>query len=314
MEVRLDEGLITEIEAKAAELARGAGAILSGHFGRPLEVEYKDDKKQDPVTLADKESQDYLSKAISGSFPEHGIVGEEDSQESEGPASEFLWILDPLDGTTNFLNGLPIYGVSIGVLHRGVPIASALFIPWPGEHGGVVLHARRGGGAWIGEERLTIPNADGPEANRPIGLPASFGGQFRFGKEMRRRVGQVRITGSIAYELALTACGQLQYAIIGGPRIWDVAGGVLIVAEAGGTVLVRSRGSRRWEPLNVVGPSWEAGAPNLKEVRSWTAPMVLGNERVASFVAANLQRRGRSLPTRVVALLKSIFHGGGKSK
>lgn len=314
MEVRLDEGLITGIETKAAELARGAGAILAGHFGRPLEVEYKDDKKQDPVTLADKESQDYLSKAISDSYPEHGIIGEEDTQESEGTASEFLWVLDPLDGTTNFLNGLPIYGVSIGVLHRGVPIAGALFIPWPGENRGVVLHARKGGGAWIGDERLTIPNADGPEANRPVGLPASFGGQFRFGREMGRRVGQVRITGSIVYELALTACGQLQYAIIGGPRIWDVAGGVLIVAEAGGTVLVRPRRSRQWKPIDVVSPSWEAGAPTLKEVRSWSALMVLGNERVASFVAANLQRRRRSLPARAAGLLKSIVHGGRKTK
>ena len=158
MEVLVDEGLAKEIEARAVEMARGAGKILQSRFSGPLEVEYKDDKKeQDPVTSADKESQAYLSEYIASHFPDHGIVGEEGSQEDESPAPEFLWILDPLDGTTNFLNGLPIYAVSIGVLHRGNPVAGALFIPWPGKKDGVVLHARKGGGAGNGRRACIYP-------------------------------------------------------------------------------------------------------------------------------------------------------------
>ena len=306
MELLLNESLVMEIEAKAVEMARQAGKLLQGHFGRSLDVEYKDKKKQDPVTSADKESQTYLCEAILERFPEHGIVGEEGPDEDgDTPAPDFLWILDPLDGTTNFLNGLPMYAVSIGVLHRGTPLAGALFIPWPGENGGFVLHARKGGGAWMDGEPISIPQSEGPETNRLTGLPASFGAQFRLRKGLRRHVGQVRLTGSIAYELALTACGVLQYSVFGGPRIWDVAAGVLVVMEAGGTVLVRHKRSHRWEPLISLGPFWEGGPPSLKGVRNWTAPMIAGNTQVAPFVAANLQRRF-PLSARVARLLRKL--------
>ena len=286
-----DQSLVIEIEAKAVELAWGAGEILQRHFGGPLDVEYKDKKKQDPVTSADKQTQAYLCEAISRWFPDHGIVGEEGPSDAEGPISDLLWILDPLDGTTNFLNGLPIYGVSIGVLHRGTPVAGALFVPWPGQRGGFVLHARRGGGASMDGKPIQIAGDDGPEANRPVALPASLGARFRARKDLRRRLGQVRITGSIVYELALTVCGAFQYVIIGGPRIWDVAAGALIVAEAGGTVLIKHGGRSRWEPATYIGPSWDNGTPTLKQIRTWMAPLIVGNARAAPFVAANLQDR-----------------------
>ena len=312
MEVLVDEGLMMEIEARAIEMARGAGRILQDSFGRPLEVEYKDDKKeQDPVTSVDKESQEYLSESIARHFPGHGIVGEEDSKQDEEPVPEFLWILDPLDGTTNFLNGLPIYAVSIGVLHRGNPIAGALFIPWSGENDGVVLHARKGGGAWMDEEAISIPESETIAANRLTGIPASFGGRFRIGKDLRRRVGEVRVTGSIAYELALTALGAFQYVVLGSPRIWDVAGGAIIVMEAGGTVIARCRKRRRWEPLTSLGPSWEGGSPTMKEVRNWAATLIVGNVHIAPFVGANLQGR-YPLSARVARLMRRLRRKGGE--
>ena len=116
----------------------------------------------------------------------------------EAPAADVLWVLDPLDGTTNFLNGLPVYAVSIGVLYRGTPVAGALFVPWPGSNGGVVLHARRGGGARMEDEALSVLDGDAPEAGRLTGLPASFGARFRVGSGLRRQPGEVRVTGSIA--------------------------------------------------------------------------------------------------------------------
>jgi myo-inositol-1(or 4)-monophosphatase len=327
LEVLLNESLVVDIESRAVEMAGEAGRMLRGHFDRSLgsilDVEYKDKKKQqDPVTSADKESQAYLSEAISRHFPGHGILGEEGpSDESGASAPDFLWVLDPLDGTTNFLNGLPIYAVSIGVLHRGAPLVGALFIPWPGEEGGYVLHARRGGGAWMNSNPISIqntgknagPQPEAPEANRLAGLPASFGAQFRLRKGLRRRVGEPRVTGSIAYEMALTAQGAFQYVVFGGPKIWDVAAGVTIVMEAGGAVLVRRRRSWRWEPLTTLGPSWESGPPDLKEVRSWTAPLIAGNTAVAPFVAANLQRRF-PLSARVARLVRRMSKMLGESR
>ena len=305
MEFPLGESLMLELETEAAEMARRASGILRSHFWSRLDVKYKDEGKQDPVTPADLEVETYLREAISGRYPDHGIVGEEGPEGQDALAPDFLWILDPLDGTTNFVNGLPIYAISIGVLHRGTPVAGALFLPWPGEEEGLVLQARRGGGARLNGEPISIADAEGPEANRLSCLPASFGGLFRFRKGLRGKVGQVRVTGSIAYELALAACGVFQYVIIGGPRIWDMTAGALVVMEAGGVVVSRNRKGSGWEPLTCFGPSWDSGPPGIKEVRSWMVPLVAGSPQAVSMVVANLRPRNRLGP-RVARVLRKV--------
>ena len=115
---------LQEIEAASITMAWGAGRILSEQFGKQLSIEYKDKNQLDPVTSADKATQEFLVREITRLFPAHGILGEEGSDETDpaGPAPDFLWVLDPLDGTTNFLNGLPVYASSIGILHRGRPV------------------------------------------------------------------------------------------------------------------------------------------------------------------------------------------------
>ena len=154
-----------EIEAAAVEFARGAGDLLASHFGRALSVEYKDKAQQDPVTAADKETQAYLVDQISRRFPDHGVLGEEDdaSLDGERSAADFLWVLDPLDGTTNFMNGLPVYASSIGVLYRGRPLAGAVYIPWPSANAsGVVVHCHVGGGAFADGEPVSVYQTEKP--------------------------------------------------------------------------------------------------------------------------------------------------------
>ena len=312
MEVVLDDGQLTELETHASDIAREAGKILHARFRGPLEVKYKDDNEQDPVTSADLESQTYLSGAIGRRYPEHGIVGEEGEPGGEvedARLPDFFWVLDPLDGTTNFLNGLPLYAVSVALLHRGNPLVGALFIPWPDKEGGVVLHARRGGGAWMDGEPISIGQPAEQKAKGLAGVPGSFGSQFRLRKGLHGRAHDVRVTGSIAYELALTCCGAFQFVVFGGPKIWDVAAGALVVVEAGGSVLLRRRRSRRWEPCTILGPSWESGPPRLKEVRQWTAPLIAGNGEVVPTVAANLRSR-HPLSRRVSGLIRKLGHKG----
>ena len=289
-----DDAVAREIESHAVELARGAGEILAGHFGRPLEVEFKDDKERDPVTRADKAVQEYLVVGIARRFPEHGVLGEEASKEeseSEAPARDILWVLDPLDGTTNFMNGLPVFASSIGVLYRGWPIAAALYVPWPNGPGGFVLHCRKGGGCFADEEPVSVFETQEPVPNRLIGVPGYFGVANRFSKRLADKAGEPRTTGSIAYELAMTARGVMQYAIFGAPRLWDAAGGVLAVMEAGGTVMTRFKGERRWHPVESLAPSWEQKTPTMKELRNWVAPMVAGNKQLAPLVANNIRQR-----------------------
>jgi myo-inositol-1(or 4)-monophosphatase len=284
-----------DLEAAAVELALGAGEILSGHFGRQLSVEFKDKNQRDPVTSADKETQAFLEKEIRRRFPEHGVLGEEGANEAEADmtAPDFLWVLDPLDGTTNFMNGLPVYASSIGLLYRGRPLVGALYIPWPSAKGGFVMHCRRGGGCFRDGEPVSVYQSDAPVGNRLIGLPGFFVQTTRFGKSVGRSPGELRTTGSIAYELAMTACGVLQYAVIGAPRMWDMLAGAQAVQEAGGTVMTRLSRSRVWQPMDSLVPTWEDKAPTMKELRQWVAPLVAGNRQVAPLIARNMRPRFR---------------------
>ena len=290
----LDDAQVIEIERHAVDMARGAGEILAAHFGRRIEVEFKDDKQRDPVTAADKATQAYLAAEIARRFPGHGILGEEattEEQESEEPARDTLWALDPLDGTTNFLNGLPVFASSIGVIYRGRPVAAALYVPWPTDSGGFVLHCRRGGGCFADDEPVKVLETEQPIPNRLIGLPGYFGVAQRFTGNLAKRAGELRTTGSIAYELAMTARGVMQYSIFGAPRIWDMAGGVLAVQEAGGAVMTRFRGEKRWHPIDSFVPSWDEKTPTMKELRAWVAPLVAGNRHLAPLIANNVRRR-----------------------
>ena len=295
-----DDTLVLTVEAAAVEMARGAGEILAGHFGRQISIEYKDKERRDPVTSVDKACQNYLSGEISKQFPDHGILGEEsaggaESEEDHTPAPEFLWVLDPLDGTTNYLNGLPVYACSIGVLYRGHPIASALYLPWPNPGGGFVMHCRKGGGCFADEEPVSVYESTEPVANRLVGMPASFSQIASFSRRFNAKAGDTRVTGSVAYELAMTACGVLQYSFFGAPRIWDIAGGALAVMEAKGTVMTRFRGEKRWHGLESLAPTWEAKPPSLSELRRWVAPLVAGNRQVAPMVVDNMRPRFRPL-------------------
>ena len=295
--VPIDEELAGEITDVAIDLARGAGEILLGHFGRRLTIEYKDEAQRDPVTSADKTCQEFLAKEIAKKFPDHGILGEEgpDDAEADTPAPDFLWVLDPLDGTTNFLNGLPLYASSIGVLYRGRPVAGALFIPWPKAGGGFVLHCRQGYGCFADGEPVSVYESDEPANNRLVGLPGSFIQTAGFSSKLRGKTGEMRMTGSIAYELAMTACGVMQYSIIGAPRIWDMLAGALAVMEAKGTVMTRLGREKRWHPLDSLVPEWDTKPPSLKELRNWVAPLVAGNRQVAPLIAENIRSRFRPL-------------------
>ena len=183
----LEAAQLEEIERRAVEFARKAGEILLGHFRQPLQIEYKSEGRRDPVTQADRESEDWLRSAISEAFPDHGIVGEENPNSEHGSA-DFVWVLDPLDGTTNFLNGLPVFASSIGVLYRGRPAVAAIFVPGP--DGGSVVHARRGGGAFQGRpphRRCSKHGARARTANRhALLLLAHVGIQGRSTHEARR--------------------------------------------------------------------------------------------------------------------------------
>ena len=306
------------IESAAVEFARGAGNLLATHFGHALNVEYKDRARQDPVTTADREAQAYLERRIVERFPAHGVLGEEDDATADGDtvAPDYLWVLDPLDGTTNFMNGLPVYASSIGVLYRGRPIAGAVYIPWPASSlsgvagSGIIVHSRAGGGAYADGNPISVYQTDKLRADRLIGLPGSFGASTRVGKGLKGQpLGQLRVTGSIAYELAMTAMGVMQFAVIGAPRMWDMLGGALAVQEAGGTIMTRLPGRKQWHPLESLVPTWDEKPPTMADLRKWVAPLVAANPTLAPLIAYNLHQRRRPMQKATRAVKKALSGG-----
>ena len=294
-----DDKLLAQIETRAVELALGGGAILSDYFGERLNIEYKDDNPRDPVTDADHETQRFLTRGIMDSFPDHDILGEEDdesAQDADAAAGDFLWVLDPLDGTKNFLHGLPVYACSVGVLYRGEPVVGAVYTPWPEEGGGVVHHARRGGGAFANGTPISVVELDSPQPNQLITVPGMFDRLYSFDAPMRGKTGDPRVTGSIAYELIMVARGVTQYMYTSNPHLWDIVGGVAVAMEAGATLMVGQRRtgpmglfpSLDWRESTALVENWQTNETKVRQLRRWARPLVLGSPPVARFVSANL--------------------------
>jgi myo-inositol-1(or 4)-monophosphatase len=282
----IDVSLLEEIEAHAVAIARGAGQILLEHFGQPQAVQFKGKNNQDPVTVADGRSEAYLKTAIKEKFPRHSILGEEGGALS-GSDSPFIWVLDPLDGTCNFMNGLPLFAVSVGVLWQGQPVAGGIFVPVSHRAGPGVYHARLGNGAFLDGERIQAART--PSGLPLIELPRGFSGGFRLSGRSRKAPHESRNLGSIALELTLTACGVFQYALFGAPKIWDVAAGVVLIKEAGGLTLTRPKQGRHWLPLERFQPEPENGPKALEKLRGWSAPLVAGDAEAARQVVKDIR-------------------------
>ncbi len=279
------------MERFAVGITRQAGAILLEQFQKPLTIEYKSEDGTNPVTDADKRSEEFLKEAILKENPGHGILAEEGSQ-VDSSASEYMWVIDPLDGTVNFINGLPIFGVSVGVLRRGEPVVGCVFIPSPRRSDGSVYHARRGGGAFRDQEAIRVTQDSRPQRGRISVFPAAFAGRFRLNKGLRGGVGELRSPGSVAYELALTAGGVIQYAIFGSPWVWDVAAGITLVTEAQGGVLLRRQGGDAWETFAGFTDSQGKGL-NAEGLKEWRPSWIFGGAEMTRFVTSRLRPRSR---------------------
>lgn len=287
----IDPHILEEIHTQAVRLAGEAGNLLLGYFRQPLAVEFKAvARMRDPVTEADKESERFLKEEIARYFPQHSVIGEEGPL-VEGGESEFVWILDPLDGTANFIHGLPLFCVSIGVLWHGRPVVAAIYAPFGLSLGGGVYHARLGGGTFFNDKAISVIQSPEPGQGQLSGLPGHYFWHFRLNKNFRRGPGQVRSLGSIALEMALVASGILQYTVFATPKIWDVAAGALLVQEAGGTALVKRGKDGPWQALESFATDANPSGGSLERLRTWESPVIAGNSQIASFVAQNISRR-----------------------
>ncbi len=300
-----DDVTLQAAEELAIRATLEAGQFVKERFGGPMEVMQKAEREGvDIVTDVDKASQKLIIGMIEERFPDHQILGEEDPPDEEPPAKEFMWAIDPIDGTKNFVNGSTIHAVSVGLLHRGVPIAGAIWIPWPGEKGFALVHARAGNGTWMDGERIALgkgKNSGVPEAGRLAAVPGGLRSGFDVKKPLQGNLGEMRMTGSTCYELMMVATGSLQYALNGYSSVWDYAAGLIIIREAGGISLTPD--VTGWREMSGWGGLFTEDVESSKRMRAWKGTVLSATPETANFVSANLVPRRPGLLKRV---LKSV--------
>jgi myo-inositol-1(or 4)-monophosphatase len=244
----------------AIRAARVAGNIIAKGFENQTDLLTEAKGDNDYVTRIDIEAEQAIIYKIKQSFPEHSFVGEEGGV-VEGD-NDFKWIIDPLDGTTNFIKGIPHFAVSIALMHKGRLDQAVVFDPLRGE----LFTASRGVGAQLNGFRIRASKAK--ELSQTI-LATAF--PFKNKKSLPEyqtgfnkifmQAGDIRRCGSAALDLAYVACGRYDGYWERGVKPWDIAAGELLVRESGGLVTDFSGGNDPMHKGEIV-----AGSPKVVQI------------------------------------------------
>jgi len=229
----------------SVEIAREAGALLSKYFERRVSFELKGE--HDLVTEADRASERLVIERLSAHFPSHSIVAEEGG--GHIGSSEYCWYVDPLDGTTNFAHGFPMYNITMALEQSGELIAGVIFDPEHNE----MFTAERGSGAYLNNRRIRVSKVNRLENTLvATGFPSKKRHEnvnIHFYYQLAMLTHGVRRAGSAALDLAYVASGRLDGFWEFGLNPWDMAAGILLITEAGGKCSDMKDG-----PVNLRGP------------------------------------------------------------
>ena len=246
------------LEQVAIDAALRAGRLLSESFrAGNLNVETKG--VHDFVTEIDRAAERLVLETIRSAFPDHDIMAEESSPEATSGNSDHRWIVDPLDGTTNFIHGVPTFAVSVAVADREGVSAGAVYDPVHRE----LFHAARGRGAFSDGKPIRVSTPEFDEALIATGFPfRSLDRVDQYLDTFKQFIGRtagVRRAGAAAIDLAYTACGRYDGFWEFGLSPWDLAAGTLLIQEAGGKVSDFSGGG------DYLGGDVVAASPRIHE-------------------------------------------------
>ncbi len=221
--------------------AKAGGAVLKEYFETSIDHEEKEDRTF--VTEADKKSEEVIRGILNREFPDDDILGEESGHEDR--KSEYLWVIDPLDGTANFMNAIPIFAVSLALMKGEDTLVAAVYNPVTDS----LFSATKGGGAFWNEKAVRVSGettknvivtfGKSSKKEDAAGVNALFVAYQAYGF-------RVRHLGSAALELAYLARGGTEGFVNLGTKLWDYAGGALLVLEAGGKLT--DLAGRPWTP------------------------------------------------------------------
>ncbi|OGD86785.1 hypothetical protein A2Z23_02370 [Candidatus Curtissbacteria bacterium RBG_16_39_7] len=215
----------------AIQAAKEAGGILSFSFGKDHKQTFKADFS--PSIKADLLAEKKILATLQRAFPKHQILSEESGKHGK---SDFCWVIDPLDGTSNYLRGIPIFGVSIALLFKGESLLGVIYLPQTNE----LFWAEKGKGAYLDGKKIEVSKIS--ELKKTVTtLEWGRGENDRkfFGKILAKllsRAGTTKHLGSSVYNFSMLARGRIDAILDQGSQIWDRAAGLLLVEEAGGKV------------------------------------------------------------------------------
>ena len=221
----------------AVKAARAAGAIINRAALDVEAVRISQKQTNDFVTEIDHAAEAAIIETLLTAYPDHGIWAEESGREHGRAASDHVWVIDPLDGTTNFIHGFPVYCVSIALLVRGRVEQAVIYDPTRND----LFTATRGRGAYLNDRRIRVSKRTQlKESLVSTGFPFRPGDNFnvylRMMSEVMKRTAGLRRPGAAALDLAYVAAGFTEGFFETGLSPWDVAAGSLLITEAGGLV------------------------------------------------------------------------------
>jgi myo-inositol-1(or 4)-monophosphatase len=247
--------------------AREAGKLILKGYDRLAYLDIREKSPNDFVSEIDFASEQYLIQSIKSAYPDHGILAEESGCDDEN--AFYQWIIDPLDGTTNFIRGIPHFCISIAIKIEGKIEHGLIYDPIREE----VYTASRGRGAQLNNKRLRVSRQQQLEraiVSTDIAFSATAENNPKLFNAVQARYANIRCTGSAALDLAYVAAGRLDAYWETGLNIWDIAAGALLVREAGGLVSDFVGGENYLNSGNII-----AGTPKVyKELAQTLAPHI----------------------------------------
>lgn len=246
----------------AIRAARRAGDLIVRSLERIDYLAVETKGRNDFVSEVDRAAEREIIQILRKAYPNHHFLGEEGGRRGKPDREEYLWIIDPLDGTTNFLHGFPQFAVSIALKHRGQIEQAVVYDPLRQE----MFTASRGQGAALNNRRIRVSRQSTLEGSllgtgfpfkHPEYLPAYLG-MFQ---ALLKTCSDIRRAGAASLDLAYVACGRLDGFWEIGLKPWDIAAGVLLIQEAGGIVSDFTGANRYFETGNIV-----AGAPKVQQL------------------------------------------------
>jgi myo-inositol-1(or 4)-monophosphatase len=257
----------------AIKAARGAGSLIN-RAARNLDIiAVREKAANDFVTEVDREAEQLIIRTLLEAYPKHSILAEESGATHSGGNDDYQWIIDPLDGTTNFLHGFPQYAVSIALSHKGVITQAVVYDPGNND----LFTATRGAGAYLNDTRLRV-------SKRLQLKTALIGTGFPFKEHkhldaylaMLRDIMQhsagVRRAGSAALDLAYVAAGRLDTFWEIGLAPWDIAAGSLLITEAGGVVGDLQGNDQYMKSGNIIGGNLTLFGQMVKQLAPHLTP------------------------------------------